>query len=60
LRWLASQPPNLEEARQSVEALIKDGDRASEVVRRIHALVKGTPPRKEWLNINETICRSLP
>jgi signal transduction histidine kinase len=55
LRWLAGQPPDLEEARRAVKRLIKDGYRATEVIQRIRALVKGTPPRKEWLNINETI-----
>ena len=55
LRWLAGQPPDLEEARRAVERLIKDGYRATEVIQRIRALVKGTPPRKDWLDLNETI-----
>jgi signal transduction histidine kinase len=55
LRWLAGQPPDLEEARRAVERLIRDGSRASEVIQRVRALVKGEPPRKVWLNINETI-----
>ncbi|SEF11728.1 His Kinase A (phospho-acceptor) domain-containing protein [Rhizobiales bacterium GAS191] len=59
LRWLARQPADLEEARLAVERLIKDGNRASEVIRRIHALVKGVPPRKDLLNINETILEAI-
>jgi NO-binding membrane sensor protein with MHYT domain len=55
LRWLAHQPPELEKARLSVERLIKDGNRASEVILRVRALVKGAPQRKTWWNINETI-----
>jgi signal transduction histidine kinase len=55
LLWLASEPPDLEEARRAVERLIKDGNRAGEVIQRIRALVKGAPPRKEWVNLNETI-----
>jgi signal transduction histidine kinase len=55
LRWLAHQPPDLEKARLSVERLIKDGNRASEVILRVRALVKGAPTRKTWWNINETI-----
>jgi PAS domain S-box-containing protein len=55
LRWLAAQPPNLEEAREAVERIIKDGHRASEVIARIRALVKKTPPQKEWLDIYEII-----
>jgi PAS domain S-box-containing protein len=55
LRWLAGQPPNLEEARLAVGRIIKDGHRASEVIGRIRALVKKTPPQKEWLDINEIL-----
>jgi PAS domain S-box-containing protein len=53
LRWLAAQ--NLEEARQSAALVIADGHRAGEIIARIRALAKKTPPRKEWLDINETI-----
>jgi two-component system sensor kinase FixL len=55
LRWLAGQAPNLDEARQAIGRIVKDGHRASEVIGRIRALVKKSPPRKDWLNINETI-----
>src|SRR5260221_6841279 len=55
LRWLAGQPPDLEEARRAVERLIKDGYRATEVNPRIRGLVQGTPPRNDWLDLNETI-----
>lgn len=55
LRWLARQPPDLEEARLAVQRLIRDSKRASEIVQRTHALVKGAPPSKDRLNINETI-----
>ena len=55
LRWLAGQPPNLDEARQAVGRIIKDGNRASEVIGRIRALVKKAPPRKDLLNLNEII-----
>ena len=55
LRWLAGQPPSLEEARQSVELIIGDAHRAGEIIRRIRALAKKSPPRKDWLNINEII-----
>jgi PAS domain S-box-containing protein len=54
-RWLAHQPPNLVESRQSVARIIKAGNRASEVIGRIRALVKKAPPRKDWVDINEII-----
>ena len=55
LRWLAGQAPNLEEARQSAALIIADGHRAGEIIGRIRALAKKAPPRKDWLDINETI-----
>jgi PAS domain S-box-containing protein len=55
LRWLAGQAPNLEEARQSAAFVIADGHRAGEIISRIRALAKKSPPRKDWLDINETI-----
>jgi PAS domain S-box-containing protein len=55
LRWLAAQPPDLEEVRQTLHRIIKDGNRASEVIGRIRALVKKAPAQKDGLDINETI-----
>jgi signal transduction histidine kinase len=55
LRWLSRQPANLDEVRQALERIIKEGNRAGEVIGRIRSLVKRSPPQKEWLNINDTI-----
>ena len=55
LRWLAAQPPDLEEARLALGRIIKDGNRAGEVIARIRALVKESPPQQDRLDINETI-----
>jgi len=55
LRWLARQSPDLDEARQAIGRIIKDGNRASEVIGRVRALVKKSPPQKDWLNINDII-----
>jgi two-component system sensor kinase FixL len=55
LRWLASEPANLDEARECVRRIIRDGNRASEVIARIRALAKKSSPDKAPLNLNETI-----
>jgi signal transduction histidine kinase len=55
LNWLDAQPPNLEEVRQTFEAIISDGRRADGVIGRIRALIKKAPPRKEDLEINEAV-----
>ena len=54
-RWLASKPPQMDKARRALERIAHDGKRAAEVIRRIRALMKRQAPRKEWLDINETI-----
>jgi PAS domain S-box-containing protein len=53
VRWLAAQ--NLEEARRSAVLVIADGHRAGEIINRIRVLAKKSPPRKDWLDINEVI-----
>jgi PAS domain S-box-containing protein len=55
LRFLAGDAPNLEEARDAVRDIVRDGNRAGEVIARIRALTKRTAPRKEKLDLNETI-----
>ena len=55
LRWLGGATPNLSEARQAVERIIKDSYRASAVISRIRTLVKKTPPRNDLVNLNEVI-----
>jgi C4-dicarboxylate-specific signal transduction histidine kinase len=53
LRWLAGQ--NLEEARRSLAMVIVDGHRAAEIIARIRALSQKAPPRKDSLDLNDTI-----
>ena len=55
LRWLAAQPPNMEEARQTLSGIVADGRRASEIIKRIRGLVKKAPQQIEQLDINEAI-----
>jgi PAS domain S-box-containing protein len=54
-RWLATKPPQTDKARRALERIANDGKRAAEVIRRIRALMKRQAPRKEWLDIKETI-----
>jgi signal transduction histidine kinase len=55
LRWLRRQPPEIEKAAQSVEQMIKDVTRASDVIDGIHSLLKKHAPSKEKLDINGAI-----
>jgi C4-dicarboxylate-specific signal transduction histidine kinase len=55
LRWLDGGTPNLDEARRSVEWIINDGNRASEVIRRVRALANKTDIEKVPLDINDIV-----
>ena len=55
LRWLECRPPDLEEARQTIARIVKDGRRAGEVIGRIRALIKKAPQRKDEVAMNEAI-----
>jgi C4-dicarboxylate-specific signal transduction histidine kinase len=55
LRWLAAKPPNLDEVLQAVEAIIRDGTRASSVLVRIRGLLRRGKRLRERLNINDII-----
>jgi C4-dicarboxylate-specific signal transduction histidine kinase len=55
LRWLAAKPPNLDEVRQAVEAIIRDGTRASSVLVRIRGLLRRGERTRERSDINDII-----
>src|SRR5437867_2061707 len=55
LRWLDGKRPNLNEAREALQRIVRDGNRASEVVARIRALLKDGTPIKIQFNLGEVI-----
>jgi C4-dicarboxylate-specific signal transduction histidine kinase len=59
LHWLGAAPPNIEKARTAVKRIIRDSDRASEVICDIRGLVKKAPPRTELVDLNDLISRTL-
>ena len=54
-RWLARQPPNLEEVRQLIDRIVIDGKRAADIVSRIHNFSQKAPAQKGDVEINEAI-----
>ena len=55
LRWLSAQRPDLEEAKQAFRNIQENGKRAGEVIGRIRALIRKSPPRKDGFAINDAI-----
>ncbi|MGF6755724.1 PAS domain S-box protein [Paraburkholderia sp. GAS42] len=54
-RWLAATLPDIDKARLSAEAIVRDGYAAADVISRIRALFKRTVPAKVDLDINKLI-----
>jgi PAS domain S-box-containing protein len=55
LRWLAGDTPNIEEARAAAMRIVKDGERAGEIISRIRLLFKKGTPQRESVDVNEVI-----
>jgi PAS domain S-box-containing protein len=53
LSWLNRETPDLKAARRSIEWIIDDGNRASEVIRRERSLANKTSVEKVVLDIND-------
>jgi C4-dicarboxylate-specific signal transduction histidine kinase len=60
LRWLRRGTPDLEAACRSVEWIIDDGNRASEVIRRVRALANKTSLEKVPLDVNDIVRETIP
>jgi PAS domain S-box-containing protein len=52
-RWLDGGTPNLDEARSAVDWIVNEGNRASEVIRRVRALANKTDIEKVPLDVND-------
>lgn len=55
VRLLSREVPDLDKTREAVGRMIKDGMRASDVIKRIRDLLHKTPSEKAPVDINETI-----
>jgi PAS domain S-box-containing protein len=54
-RWLSAEPPNFHEVDDALSLIVKEGNRAGEVVGRVRALIKKAPARKDAVAINDAI-----
>jgi PAS domain S-box-containing protein len=59
LRWLNRGTPDLDRARRSVEWIIEDGNRASEVIRRLRGLAKKSDIEKVPLDVNDVVRETI-
>ena len=59
LRWLDHEPPNFEEVRIAVQRIIRDGNRGSDVIKRIRGLVKKEHSSRARLDVNQVIRETI-
>ncbi|MCP3400123.1 MULTISPECIES: PAS domain S-box protein [unclassified Bradyrhizobium] len=59
IAWLGREPADLEAARRSVEWIVEDANRASEVIRRIRAHAKKTEIEMVPLDINQVVREAM-
>jgi PAS domain S-box-containing protein len=55
LKWLAHTPPNLDEARAAVMKIVKDGERAGDIISRVRQLFRKDTSQREFVDINEIV-----
>ncbi|MDI4237528.1 AAA family ATPase [Bradyrhizobium sp. Arg237L] len=51
-RFLEMNPPNLDETREALACVVRDTDRAKDIVGRMRDHIKKAPPRKERFDLN--------
>jgi signal transduction histidine kinase len=54
-RWMYAQPPNLERAAASMDNIVDDANRASEIINRVRALATRTELKKTSLELNVVV-----
>ena len=58
-RFLGFSPPDLDEVKDAVGEIVRDGRRASEVLKRIRAMSKNTAPERGQVDVNHAIAEVL-
>jgi PAS domain S-box-containing protein len=58
-RFLGFSPPDLDEVKDAVSEIVRDGKRASEVLKRIRAMSKNTVPERGQVDVNHAIAEVL-
>jgi len=59
LSWLDRNTPNMKEAHAALERIVRDGNRASEVIRHVRTLAKKTDIQMAPLELNEVVSEAL-
>ena len=58
-RFLAMSPPDLDQVKDGLAAIVSDGNRASEVLSRICGMLKNVAPERVQMDVNRAITEVL-
>jgi PAS domain S-box-containing protein len=58
-RFLAMSPPDLDEVKDAVGEIVRDGNRASDVLSRIRAMLKNTASERAQVDVNQAVAEVL-
>jgi PAS domain S-box-containing protein len=59
LRWLARTPPDLAETRESIEQIVREGQRAADVVQSVRSMFKSRDLERAPVNLNRLVDQVL-
>jgi PAS domain S-box-containing protein len=55
MRFLDMRPPNVDEAREALGCVVRDADRAKDIVGRMRDHIKKEPPRRDSFDLNDAV-----
>ncbi len=55
LRWLMRDQPDLDEVREAANRILRDGNRAGDIIERLRLFYKKSPPKRELVSVNEIV-----
>jgi PAS domain S-box-containing protein len=59
MRFLEMNPPNFDEVKEALGCVVRDVDRAKDIVGRVRNQIKKAPPRREPFDLNEAVRETL-
>jgi PAS domain S-box-containing protein len=59
LRWLDRPEPNIPKARELMQCILNDADRAADIIARIRAMATGRVPQQTALALHDVIAESM-
>ena len=59
MRWLKRDQPDVNEALEATNRIVKAGTRATEIIDRLRSLYKNSTPQRELVDVDEIVCEML-